>query len=132
MGCVGHVSAFPFLSSRMRCPPAKTKSNTDASKVMSKDSIGGAFAHVKEHACSLSDPNVQLQWIYENVNDPDSPLYGWPKQEVKEILRNELTTSSKSKVRDFHPLNMRDFNKRFFETFHFLNECSNVNLTDDI
>ena len=78
-----------------------------SAKLKTKEEIHNAFEHVKKHIAALNTPNDQLAWIHENLNDPESPLFLWPRQEVKEIVKNE---PSKAKVRDFHLLTIMDLN----------------------
>jgi hypothetical protein len=68
--------------------------------------------HFQEGCCE--DPNFGLRWSLENrLVTEDSPIYGWPKDVVKEAMTNASKPATGADFETFYPLVFKDFKDVF-------------------
>ena len=72
------------------------ESSTDR-KLMSEAQIDAAFDYIEEHAPLKSSNNAHIRWVLKQKNDPQSPLFDWPENRIKEAIHNLQSGTSLAK-----------------------------------
>ena len=83
------------------------ESNTDR-KLMSEAQIDAAFDYIDEHAPLKSSNNAHIRWVLKQKNDPQSPLFDWPENRIKEAIHNLQSGTSLTKNIINYPLTLFD------------------------
>ena len=83
-------------------------------RVLSNGEISGAFACVTTHPSNVKRAHAQSRFALNQAGDESSPLYGFAKQDVKAMTRNQITGRSKWKCRTFCPLTLLDLHPTLF------------------
>ena len=66
------------------------------------------FLFIKERGPKANNMNQFLEWTEDQVNTPESPVYWWERNIVKESLRNYSQGKMLAKTLDVYPLTLRD------------------------
>ena len=83
------------------------ESSTDR-KLMSEAQIDAAFDYIEEHAPLKSSNNAHIRWVLKQKNDPQSPLFDWPENRIKEAIHNLQSGTSLAKNIINYPLTLFD------------------------
>ena len=77
-------------------------------KLMTASEVQAGFDFIEQEAPRTSAKNAALRWITTQLNDRDSPIFGWKEGLVKEAVRNLQTEQNLAKVQTYYPITLAD------------------------
>lgn len=79
-------------------------------------------AHINEYAPLGNAKNQQYLWIMKEIRRVDSPIFGWPKSEVKEAAGNKARGKNQADSEHFFPLTIMDLQPVFREVLPLIGD----------
>lgn len=110
-----HVSFSDVVPKETDSPNPDVESQRPSAKTWQPTSqeIDAGVGFINKHAPTCIGNNQQFGWILKELQDPRSPIYGWPRAVVKEACANKLKSKNQTDPESWFALLIPDLKAVF-------------------
>ena len=105
----GHTFLYNAWADEVRSATKKVSTDADKQKRMS------GFEFIRTRGPKANNQNQFVEWTENEINDTNSPIYGWSVGLVKESLRNYATGTVGAKTLQHWAISMKKFHPQFLD-----------------
>ena len=88
---------------------------TDEKQLMGRETIEAGFAFIDANAPRSDAQNAILEWITVQLNDAESPIFGWHEALVPKAVRSLKQEAVLAKTRTYYPVTLDDLASWFVD-----------------